>query len=160
MPLLHKHLIRCRQPYKQSLEFECLETDPSMQNPTMYKLTFYFFYRYFLWRNDDSPKFGAICGLFLTIGLQIILLFVLIREWTGHELVQPFSQNYGTNKLLNMLFVIPFLFLFFKYINGKRTDEIVSMYDKRTNVFNVINCIVFIVAAVLPLVLIIVILKR
>jgi len=59
-----------------------------------------------------------------------------------------------------MLVVIPFLFLFYKYINGKRTDEIVSMYDKRTNVFNVINCLVFIVAAVLPLILIVVILKR
>ena len=101
----------------------------------MYKLIFYFFYRYFLYRSDDSPKFGAICGSFLTIGLHIILTYVIVQKIVGHNLLNPFSQTYFWNKILNILVILPFFILAILFFRKRRVDNIINEYDGKENVF-------------------------
>lgn len=126
----------------------------------MYRLIFYFFYRYFLWRNDSSPKFGAICGIFLTIGIQFVMIYVLFQKLFGHNLLNPLSQHYSTNKFLNMLILIPFLYLTIIFFNKKRTDGIIDYFDNKQNVFSLLNWILFIILTTFPLGLIIFILQN
>src|SRR5688500_18187071 len=110
----------------------------------MYGLIFYFFYRYFLSRGDHSPRFGAICGVFLTIGLQLLAVYAVVQQIVGHNLLNPISKSYYYSKLLNMLIALPFLFLTIKFFNNKRTDEIISLFDNKQNVFSIINWTIFI----------------
>jgi len=77
----------------------------------MYNLVFYFFYKYFVSKEDRSPKFGAICGVLLTIGLHIILAYVIVQKIVGHNLLQPLSQEYYWSKMLNMIVILPFFIM-------------------------------------------------
>ena len=126
----------------------------------MYRLIFYFFYRYFLNRNDRSPTFGAICGVFLAIGLQFILVYVLVQRFIGSNLLNPISETYAYSKLFSMLIAIPFLFLNFKFFHKRRTDDIINHFDNKENVFSVRNWILFVSLTILPLALIILLLKK
>jgi hypothetical protein len=126
----------------------------------MYELIFYFFYRYFLYRNDSSPRFGAICGTFLTIGLHIILAYTIVQKIIGHNLLNPLSETYYWNKILNMLVVLPFLFLGIMFFNKKRVDKIINKYDQKIKIFSLINWVIFISLTIAPFVLIIFLLKK
>lgn len=126
----------------------------------MYKLIFYFFYRYFLYRSDDSPKFGAICGIFLTIGLHIILTYVIVQKIVGHNLLNPFSQTYYWNKILNIFVILPFFILGILFFRKKRVDNIINEYDGKENVFSFFNWFIFILLTVGSLGLMIYLLKR
>jgi hypothetical protein len=117
----------------------------------MYRFIFYFFYRYFLYRNDNSPRFGAICGVFLTIGFHFLLLYVIIQKLVGHNLLNPLSENYSNNKFLSMLIFIPFLFLTISFFNKKRTDGIINYYDNKQNVFSLFSWALFIALTIIPL---------
>ena len=114
----------------------------------MYKLVFYFFYRYFLNRNDDSPRFGAICGIFLTIGLHIILTYVIVQKVVGYNLLNPLSQSYQWNKILNMLVILPFFILAILFFNKRRIDSIINEYDGKGNVFSFFNWTIFILLTI------------
>jgi Mn2+/Fe2+ NRAMP family transporter len=108
----------------------------------MYDLIFYFFYRYFVYREDRTPKFGAICGILLTIGLHIILVYVIIQKIVGHNLLQPLSQSYYLSKALNMLVILPFFILGVMFFSKKRVDKIIAKYENK-NVFTIFNWIIF-----------------
>ena len=126
----------------------------------MYGLVFYFFYRYFLYRDDSSPRFGAICGTFLTIGFHVLLVYTIVQEIAGHKLLNPLSETYYRSKILNMLIVFPFLFLAIIFFNKKRIDRIIERYDDRVETFNFINWFIFIFITVVPLALIIFLLRK
>jgi SNF family Na+-dependent transporter len=126
----------------------------------MYGLVFYFFYRHFLNKNDRSPRFGAICGIFLTIGLHIILAYVVIQEIVGQKLLNPLSQNYYWSKTLNMLVALPFFVLTIIFFKKERVDSIIDKYDKRSDTFNFINWLFFLCLTVVPLALIILLLQK
>ena len=126
----------------------------------MYKLIFYFFYRYFLYRNDDSPKFGAICGIFLTIGLHIILTYVIVQKIVGHNLLNPFSQTYYWNKILNMLVILPFFILAILFFRKRRIDNIINEYDGKEDVFSFFHWFIFILLTVGSFALMIYLLKK
>ena len=126
----------------------------------MYKLIFYFFFRYFLYRNDDSPRFGAICDIFLTIGLHIILTYVIVQKIVGHNLLNPLGQTYHWSKILNMLLILPFFILAILFFRKRRVDNIINEYDGKENVFSVFNWIIFILLTVGSLPLMIYLLKK
>jgi hypothetical protein len=108
----------------------------------MYELMFYFFYKYFIFRNDRSPKFGAICGVLLIIGLHIILVYVLVQKFVGHNLMQPLSQTYYLSKILNMLVILPFFIIGVLFFNERRVDKIITKYENR-RVFTFWNWTIF-----------------
>lgn len=110
----------------------------------MYNLVFYFFYKYFIFRNDRSPKFGAICGVLLIIGLHIILVYVLVQKIVGHNLMQPLSQTYYWSKLLNMLIILPFFIMGILFFNNRRVDKIITKFENRC-VFTFLNWTIFLV---------------
>lgn len=143
---------RCRQKQEKALQ--------NIYLISMYGLVFYFFYRYFLYRNDSSPRFGAICGIILTIGLHIILAYVIVQKIIGHNLLNPLSQTYYWSKLLNMLVILPFFILALLFFSKKRVDKIINKYDDRENVFSFFNWVIFILLAAGPLILMIYLLKK
>jgi hypothetical protein len=102
-------------------------------------MIFYYFYRYFLYRNDDSPRFAAICGIFLTIGLHIILAYVIVQKLVGRILLNPMSSTYYWNKALNMLVILPFFILAIVFFNKRRVDGIIQEYESKQNIFSVWN---------------------
>lgn len=126
----------------------------------MYRIIFYFFYRYFIWRNDNSPRFGAICGVFLTIGMHIILLFVLIQKWAGQMFLSSFSESYALNKLYYMLIAVPFLLLTIQFFNKERTNKIIAAFENKDNAFSFLNWIIFLFAFLSPFVLLPILLRK
>ena len=126
----------------------------------MYKMIFYYFYRYFLYRNDDSPRFGAICGIFLTIGLHINLAYVIVQKLVGRILLNPMSSTYYWNKALNMLVILPFFFLAIVFFNKCRVNGIIKEYESKQNVFSVWNWLLFLLFTVGALISIIFLLKK
>jgi len=125
----------------------------------MYSLVFYYFYRYFD-NQGDRTMFSAACGLFLVFGLHIILLYVIVQKVVGHLLLTPLSQDYGTNKLIISLMILPLFVLFLIYFNSKRRAEIVERMNNNSKVFSAINWIGFVIVAVMPLIAIITILRN
>jgi Mn2+/Fe2+ NRAMP family transporter len=125
----------------------------------MYDLVFYFFYRYFVYREDRTPRFGAVCGILLTIGLHIILAYVIVQEIVGYNLVQALSQSYYWSKLLNTLIILPFFILGLLFFNKKRIDRIIAKYENK-NVFNFLNWLIFLILTIGPLFAIIYLLKK
>ena len=126
----------------------------------MYKMIFYYFYRYFLYRNDDSPRFGAICGIFLTIGLHIILAYVIVQKLVGRILLNPMTSTYYWNKSLNMLVILPFFILAIVFFNKRRVDGIIQGYESKQNVFSVWNWLLFLLFTVGALLSLIFLLKK
>lgn len=126
----------------------------------MYRLIFYFFYRYFTWRNDSSPKFGAICGVFLTIGMHCILLFVVIQKWAGRRLLPSFSDSYTLSKLYYMLVAVPFLLLTIQFFNKERSNRIIEAFENKANAFSFLNWTIFLLAFLSPFVLLPILLRK
>lgn len=125
----------------------------------MYDLVFYFFYRYFVYREDRTPRFGAICGVLLTIGFHAILAYVIVQKIVGQNLMQPLSQSYYWSKVLNMLVILPFFILGVFFFNKKRVDNIIAKYEDK-NVFIFLNWLIFLLLTAGSLLLIIFLLKK
>lgn len=125
----------------------------------MYGLIFYFFYRYFVNKGDRSPRFGAICAILLTIGLHIILAYVIVQKIAGHNLMQPISQSYYWSKVFNMLVILPFFLLGLIFFNKKRIDNIIAKYENK-NAFTFFNWILFLLMTIGSLLFIIFFLKK
>jgi hypothetical protein len=125
----------------------------------MYNLVFYFFYKYFVSKEDRSPKFGAICGVLLTIGLHIILAYVIVQRIVGHNLLQPLSQEYYWSKMLNMVVILPFFIMGVFFYNSKRVNSIIAKYENKS-VFTFFNWLVFLVVTLGALLSIIFLLRK
>src|SRR5688572_23595993 len=97
----------------------------------MYDLVFYYFYRYFIYRKDRTPRFGAICGVLLTIGLHIILAYVIVQKIVGYNLMQPLSQSFYWSKILNMIVILPFFILGVFFFNKRRVGNIITKYEHK-----------------------------
>jgi len=123
-------------------------------------MIFYYFYRYFLYRNDESSKFGAVCGVFLIIGFHAILVFVVAQKLMGYNLLNSWSQSYYWNKALNMVVISPFLVLALLFFNKRRVDNIIQQYDNKENVFSIWNWAFFLILTLGVLLSIILLLKK
>lgn len=125
----------------------------------MYGLVFYFFYRYFVYRQDRTPRFGAVCGILLTIGLHIILVFVIVQKIVKHNLLESLSQSYYWSKMLNMIVILPFFLLGVAFFYKKRADNIIAKYDDK-RVFTFVNWLIFLLLTIGDLLLIVYFLKK
>lgn len=125
----------------------------------MYKLIFYFFYRYFVNKDDRSPKFGAACCVLVVIGLHILLAYAIIQRIVGHTLIEPLSKSYYWSKSLNMALILPFFVVGLFYFNKKRTDRLIGNYENK-NVFTFFNWAIFLIMTLGALLSIIFILRK
>jgi hypothetical protein len=125
----------------------------------MYGLVFYYYYRFFVWKNDDSPIFGAKCGLAITIGFQIFFLYAVIQKFHGSRLINP-GDGFFWSKWFYMILMIPFVYLITYLFNKTRVKAALDKYENSSNAFSLLNWVKFILLAIAPLVLIIVILKK
>jgi hypothetical protein len=120
----------------------------------MYNFIFNFFYRYHKKGKDFSPRFTAAGAVAITIFFQLFLVANIITFFTGVNLAgKPFSQDYFTNKLYWMPFVLVYLYLFVLYYTHKRAMAIVNKYPKDYKVVTLKNILLVLLIMIVPLII-------
>jgi hypothetical protein len=116
----------------------------------MYNFIFWFFYKYFEWRDKDkSPLLGASVVGF-TVTIHFFALYSITRYFYGRT-IAIFSKNYAYNKLLMLPFALLFFFLLYILHYKKKADEILEKFSERKP-FTVKNIILVVVVIVVPLI--------
>lgn len=126
----------------------------------MYSFIFYYFYKYFVRIKDGNPRFGAICGIVLTIGFQVFFILSLVKKKIGLQVFPDFSSSHATNKLVYMLIALPFLIFALFYFSKARTKLILEKYDGKEDIFNVKYFLLFLLITIGPLIGTIVLLRK
>lgn len=74
----------------------------------MYNFIFWFFYKYFEWKNKDDSKFIPATLVIFTIVIHLFLLYSIYRFWTHTNALEwGTGLSYGQRKFL----IFPFLIL-------------------------------------------------
>lgn len=126
----------------------------------MYSFIFYYFYKYFVRIKDGNPRFGAVCGIILTIGFQVFFILSLLKKKIGLQALPDFSSSHATNKLVYMLITLPFLIYALFYFNKTSTKVILEKYEEREDIFSVKYFLLFFLITIGPLVGTIFLLKK
>jgi hypothetical protein len=118
----------------------------------MYHFIFNFFYRYHKQGRSFSPRFIAACAVSTTVFFQLFLMANIITFFTGVNLAgKPYSQDYFTNKLYWMPFVIVYGYLFILYFTHKRAMDIVNKYPEDYKVLTIRNVLLVLLIMIAPL---------
>ena len=120
----------------------------------MYDTVYYYFYKFFIKRQDKTPKFSAACATFLVIGFDVIAIYVFLEKILLVKFIKPLDNGYSNNRFFLMLIFIPFLILALLYFNKNRTDNIIKECDNNNVLYSFKHWIYFIIIAILPLLLI------
>src|SRR5690606_14207414 len=121
----------------------------------MYNFVFWFFYKYFEWKDKDDSTFIPSAVVILTVAFHLILLFSLLRYFTDINIdLIPWGKDlsYGQRKYLGIPFVILLFFLVWYFYYRKKSKEILSKYDGRKP-FTVMNILLIILIMVVPLII-------
>jgi len=115
----------------------------------MYNFIFWFFYKFFEWRDKYKSPFlsSAMVGLVIVIHLSVI--YSVIRYLSGYTVGMP-SDKYAYNKLILLPFVILLFFFIYKFYYKKREQEILTRFGDR-NAFSVRNILIVVFVIVVPL---------
>ena len=119
----------------------------------MYNFIFYFFYSYHKKGRSYGPRETAGLAVALTIFLHFFMLWTGVKFFTGINIfpIKKFSDDYFTNKLFFMPFMMAFGFLVVKYYNHKRAMQIINKYPKDYKVVTLRNVLLVILIAIVPL---------
>src|SRR5690625_5266873 len=98
----------------------------------MYNFVFWFFYKYFEWKDKDDSTFIPSAVVILTFTFHLILLFSLFRYFTDINInLIPWGKDlsYGQIKYLGMPFVILLFILVWRFYYHNKAKIIISMYE-------------------------------
>ena len=116
----------------------------------MYDFIFYFFFRYFLSRNSSIPRYNAVLTVFLTVVIHLFCFLSVVKHYTQLHLPR-FSEDYFTNKLLSMPFVLLLILFFQLAYNKNKTDRILNSRKSSGEIFSLQNLVLVFIIEVVPL---------
>jgi len=118
----------------------------------IYNFIYCFFYNFWEKRGTDGRMMGSVHVLF-TIGMHFLLLSKIVELILGRRLLSlPNYGNYGTNKSMYFLYVIPVAVLFFIFYNRKRTNNLLKTYNqiyKEQGLKNILRVLLYIVIPII-----------
>jgi len=120
----------------------------------MYNFVFWFFYKYFEWKDKDDSTFIPSAVVILTFTFHLILLFSLFRYFTDINInLIPWGKDlsYGQIKYLGMPFVILLFILVWRFYYRKKAKIILSKYEGKKP-FTIKNIWLIIFIMVVPLI--------
>ena len=121
----------------------------------MYNFVFWFFYKYFEWKDKDDSTFIPSAVVILTFTFHLILLFSLLRHFTDISIdLIPWGKDlsYGQRKYLGMPFVMLLFFLVWYFYYRKKSKAILAKYEGK-NPFTVKNILLIILIMIVPLII-------
>jgi len=121
----------------------------------MYNFVYYFFYRYFKDKGNDTYKFMASSSVFLTVLFHFITILRIIE--ISFKVVLPryvFYKDYLNNKMAYFPVVFILIFVFYFFYNKKRVDHIVNTYPKDFDIYSVKSIVKILLICLLPLLLV------
>lgn len=121
----------------------------------MYNFIFWFFYKYFEWKDKDDSIFIPSAVVILTLTFHSILLFSLLRYFNIINIdLLPWGKDlsYGQRKYIGIPFIILLFFLVWYFYYRRKSKAILSRYgDKKP--FTVKNILLVILIMVVPLII-------
>lgn len=119
----------------------------------MYNFIFWFFYKYFEWKDKTPSAFVAASMVMFTLIIHLMLLYSILRYFTGLN-VGVFSDNYVINKLCLLPFALTFMALTYLIYYRKRSAGIVAKYDDNNmEPFTFKNIALVLLIIVVPLII-------
>lgn len=101
----------------------------------MYNFIFWFFFKYFEWRDKFKSSFVATTVVCFTFAIHFFAVYSVSRYFFGRT-IGVFSENYIYNKLVMLSFVILFFFLVYTFYYKRKADEILGRFkEKRPFIF-------------------------
>jgi hypothetical protein len=119
----------------------------------MYNFIFWFFYKYFEWKDKDDSTFVPSCLVFLALAFHAILLYSILRYYSG---VNPLgwgeTLSYGQRKLIMFPFAILMFFLIWYFYYRKKAKQILEARQDR-KALTVKNIVLVLLIMVVPLII-------
>lgn len=119
----------------------------------MYNFVFWFFYKYFKWKDKDDSTLIPSAFVILTLTFHLMLILSMLRYYTDINIdLMPWgkSLNYGQRKYLGIPFVILLFFLVWFFYYRKRASKILAKYEGKKP-FTIKNILLIILIMVMPL---------
>ncbi|MCU0423506.1 MAG: hypothetical protein MUC81_11910 [Bacteroidia bacterium] len=118
----------------------------------MYSFIFNFFYRYHKKGRSFGPRSTAALAVAITVFFQLFCLATAIKFFTGVNLAgKEFSDDYFTNKLHLMPFMMLYGLIFILYYTHKRAMAIVNKYPQDYKVVTIKNVLLVLLIMIVPL---------
>lgn len=121
----------------------------------MYNFIFWFFYKYFEWKDRDDSTFIPSAVVILTLIFHSILLFSLLRHFNIINIdLLPWGKDlsYGQRKYIGIPFIILLFFLVWYFYYRRKSKAILSSYEGKKP-FTVKNILLVILIMVIPLII-------
>lgn len=119
----------------------------------MYNFIFWFFYKYFEWKNKDDSKFIPATLVIFTIVIHLFLLYSIYRFWTHTNALEwGTGLSYGQRKFLIFPFLILIFFIVWYFYYRKKSKTILAKYEGKKP-FTVKNILLIILIMVVPLII-------
>jgi len=94
----------------------------------LYNFIYCYFYTFWEKRGNDGRVVGAAHVLF-TVLMHVLLVAEIIQDITGFRLISlPAYGQYGRNRAMYMLFLIPFWMAFWIFYNRERTKRLLKKF--------------------------------
>jgi len=115
----------------------------------MYNFIFWFFYKFFEWRDKYKSPFLAASMVGFVVVIHLSAVYAVFRYFSGST-ISLFSDNYAYNRLMLLPIVILFFFIVYRLYYKKKVDEILAKFDER-NPFSVKNIAIVVLLIIVPL---------
>lgn len=120
----------------------------------MYNFFFWFFYKYFEWKDKTDLSFTPSSIVVLIINIHLGFIYSVYIYLYGERLISQDNLPYYYSKLLIAPFIFSAFFLIWYFYYRRKKEEILKKYEGR-KVFTVKNIIIVLFFTVLPLIFII-----
>lgn len=119
----------------------------------MYNFVFWFFYKFYEWKDKDDSTFIPATLVVLTAGEHLLLVYAIYRYATHtNPLEWGDSLSYGQRKYMMFPFVILFFFLVWYFYYRKKSKPILERYEGKRP-FTIKNILLIILIMVIPLII-------
>lgn len=119
----------------------------------MYNYVFWFFYKYFEWKDKDDSTFIPTTLVVLCFCIHVFLGYSIYRVATHSNLLEWQTQlKYGQNKYVLILFIVIIMVIIWLLYYKKRATMIIGHYkDKKP--FTVKSIFIITLIMIVPLVI-------
>jgi len=118
----------------------------------MYNFIFWFFYKYFEWKDKDDSTLIPSAIVFIVIIIHFGLLYSAIKLFAGWDFSLGGEFSYGQRKYMLLPIALLAFFLTWYFYYRKKAQAILKKYENRPP-FSLKNFTLLILMIVIPLVL-------
>src|ERR1700754_4207898 len=96
----------------------------------MYNYVYWFFFKFFAWRNKFESYFLPSNAVLMVIIIHITLIYFIIKRFTGWT-VNILTSSSGTNKLILFPIILSSLVIFYFAYHKNAGKRIIKKYEEK-----------------------------